>query len=76
MHDRYHKRYDSSYKENVKSIIWKDSVKNTHILEKKNINLIHGITRFKVLKQLPDYLHWLYFGWKNRKVIKNNLNNQ
>lgn len=43
-------------------------------LEKKNINLIHGITRFKVLKQLPDYLHWLYFGWKNRKLIKNNLN--
>ncbi len=45
-------------------------------LEKKNVNLIHGITRFKVLKQLPDYLHWLYFGWKNRKIIKNNLNKQ
>jgi glycosyltransferase involved in cell wall biosynthesis len=43
-------------------------------LEKKNINLIHGITRFKVLKQLPEYLHWLYFGWKNRKEIKKNLN--
>jgi dolichol-phosphate mannosyltransferase len=42
-------------------------------LEKKNINLIHGITRFKVLKQLPDYLHWLYFGWKNRKIIKQNI---
>lgn len=45
-------------------------------LEKKNINLIHGITRFKVIKQLPDYLHWLYFGWKNREAIKKNLKKQ
>jgi glycosyltransferase involved in cell wall biosynthesis len=41
-------------------------------LEKKNINLIHGITQFKVLKQLPEYLRWLFFGWKNRKLIKEN----
>ncbi len=42
-------------------------------LEKKNINLIHGLTNFKVLKQLPTYFHWLYQGWKNRKLIKSHL---
>ena len=42
-------------------------------LEKKNINLIHGLTNFKVLKQLPTYFHWLYQGWKNRKLIKSYL---
>jgi glycosyltransferase involved in cell wall biosynthesis len=42
-------------------------------LEKKNINLIHGLTNFKVLKQLPTYFRWLYLGWKNRKVIKSHI---
>jgi dolichol-phosphate mannosyltransferase len=41
-------------------------------LERKNINLIHGITNFKILKQLPTYLKWLYWGWKNRRLIKSN----
>jgi|Deesub1362A_J573_1020465.scaffolds.fasta_scaffold01197_7 hypothetical protein len=41
-------------------------------LQRKNINLIHGITNFKILKQLPTYLQWLYLGWKNRKLIRNN----
>lgn len=42
-------------------------------LEKKNITLVHGLTNFKVLKQLPTYFHWLFLGWKNRKVIKSHL---
>lgn len=41
-------------------------------LEKKNVNLIHGLTNFRVFKQLPEYFRWLYLGWKNRKVIKKN----
>jgi glycosyltransferase involved in cell wall biosynthesis len=42
-------------------------------LEKKNITLVHGLTNFKVLKQLPTYFRWLYLGWKNRKAIKYNI---
>ncbi len=42
-------------------------------LEKKNITLVHGLTNFKVLKQLPTYFHWLYLGWKNRKLIRSHL---
>jgi len=42
-------------------------------LEKKNITLVHGLTNFKVLKQLPTYFEWLYLGWKNRKLIKSHL---
>ena len=42
-------------------------------LEKKNITLVHGLTNFKVLKQLPTYFQWLYLGWKNRKIIKSHL---
>ncbi len=45
-------------------------------LEKKNINLIHGLTNFRVLKQLPTYFQWLFLGWKNRKLIKSHLNNK
>jgi glycosyltransferase involved in cell wall biosynthesis len=43
-------------------------------LEKKNINLIHGITNFKVFRQLPEYFRWMYLGVKNRKSIKENFN--
>jgi glycosyltransferase involved in cell wall biosynthesis len=43
-------------------------------LERKNINLIHGITNFRVFKQLPEYVRWLYIGWKNRKLIKGTIN--
>jgi glycosyltransferase involved in cell wall biosynthesis len=45
-------------------------------LEKKNITLVHGLTNFKVLKQLPTYFHWLFVGWKNRKIIKSNMINK
>jgi len=41
-------------------------------LEKKNINLIHGITNFRVFKQLPDYFHWLLYGFKKRRLIREN----
>lgn len=44
-------------------------------LESKNINLIHGLSKFRTLKQLPEYFRWLYLGWKNRKLIKSHLNN-
>lgn len=43
-------------------------------LESKNVNLIHGLTNFRVFKQLPEYFRWLYLGWKNRKLIKSHLN--
>jgi glycosyltransferase involved in cell wall biosynthesis len=39
-------------------------------LEKKNLNLMHGITRFHVRTQLPEYLRWLIWGFRNRKIIK------
>ena len=42
-------------------------------LERKNINLIHGLSNFKVLKQLPTYFRWLHLGWKNRRIIKSHL---
>jgi len=45
-------------------------------LEKKNITLVHGLTNFKVLKQLPTYFQWLYLGWKNRKLIKSHQHKQ
>jgi glycosyltransferase involved in cell wall biosynthesis len=45
-------------------------------LESKNINLIHGLTKFKVLRQLPEYFRWLFLGWKNRKLIKYHLNKE
>lgn len=42
-------------------------------LEKKNITLVHGLTNFKVLKQLPTYFQWLFLGWKNRRKIQSHL---
>jgi len=42
-------------------------------LERKNVNLIHGLTNFKVFKQLPEYFRWLYLGWNNRKIIRSYL---
>jgi len=38
----------------------------------QNVNLIHGISNFKVFKHLDQYVKWLYFGFKNRKIIKRN----
>ncbi|MEM3000953.1 MAG: glycosyltransferase family 2 protein [Candidatus Nitrosocaldus sp.] len=44
-------------------------------LEKRNVNLIHGVTNFRVFRQLSEYFRWLYLGWKNRKVIRLNSQN-
>lgn len=38
----------------------------------ENTNFIEGISNFKVFKQLNQYLKWLYFGYKNRKIIREN----
>lgn len=37
-----------------------------------NVNLIHGISNFRVFKHLDQYVKWLWLGIKNRKIIKNN----
>ena len=41
----------------------------------ENTNIINGITNFKVFGQLNSYLKWLYLGFRNRKIIKNNYKN-
>jgi glycosyltransferase involved in cell wall biosynthesis len=42
-------------------------------LERKNVNLIHGITRFAVFRQLPTYFKWLFLGWRKRNLIKTSV---
>jgi len=39
-------------------------------LEEKNINLIHGLTRFSILKQFPEYIRWVSYGFRNRRAIR------
>lgn len=41
-------------------------------LEKKNMNLLHGISHFSVKTQLPEYIRWFIYGFQNRKKIKKN----
>ena len=41
-------------------------------LEKKNLSLMHGVTRFNVKTQLPEYLRWFLWGIRHRKTIRNN----
>jgi glycosyltransferase involved in cell wall biosynthesis len=38
----------------------------------QNINLILGISNFKVFKHLDQYFKWLLYGFKHRKIIKKN----
>ena len=38
----------------------------------QNVNLIYGISNFRVFTHLDQYLKWLFYGFKNRKIIKNN----
>lgn len=38
----------------------------------ENVNLIHGVTNFKVLKYLRHYFRWLMIGFQNREIIKKN----
>lgn len=36
----------------------------------QNVNMIHGVTNFRVFGQLDQYLKWLWVGIKNRKRIR------
>ncbi len=38
----------------------------------QNANLILGISNFRVFKQLDEYIKWLLYGFKHRKIIKKN----
>lgn len=40
----------------------------------KNTNLIHGLSNFKIYRQLSEYLKWLVLGFHNRKLIKSKSN--
>ncbi|TKS58507.1 MAG: glycosyl transferase family 2 [Nitrospira sp.] len=42
------------------------------VLSPHNINLIRGLSRFKVVKFLPHYLKWVMYGIRNRDAIFNN----
>ncbi|MBC8550696.1 MAG: glycosyltransferase family 2 protein [Nitrospira sp.] len=39
-------------------------------LQRKNVNLIHGITNFSIFKQSGEYFRWLYLGFQMRRTIK------
>jgi glycosyltransferase involved in cell wall biosynthesis len=45
-------------------------------LERKNMNLLHGISHFSVKRQLSEYIRWFVYGFRNRKIIKENLKNR
>lgn len=36
----------------------------------QNVNLIHGVTTFRVFRQLDQYFKWLWIGFLNRKAIR------
>lgn len=38
----------------------------------QNVNLILGISNFKVFKHLDQYIKWLWYGFRHRKIIKKN----
>lgn len=40
-------------------------------LERKNLNLMYGVSHFRVLGYLPEYLSWLVHGIRNRQRIRN-----
>jgi len=42
------------------------------ILNPYNINLIRGVSNFKVFKYLPHYIKWVLYGMRNRKKNFNN----
>ena len=42
-------------------------------LERKNLNLMYGVSHFRVLRYLPEYLRWLIHGLRNRHKIRNSL---
>jgi len=44
-------------------------------LEEKNMNLLHGISHFSVKTQLPEYIRWFIYGFRNRKIMAQNLKN-
>lgn len=42
------------------------------ILSPYNINLIQGLSNFKVFRFLPYYFRWVFYGMRHRKLIINN----
>lgn len=42
----------------------------------ENTNIIRGVSNFKVFKQLDQYIKWLFYGFKNRRLIINNYANK
>jgi dolichol-phosphate mannosyltransferase len=60
----------------VTELAVKSAIKGYRITEieflPQNVNMIHGISNFKVFKHLDQYVKWLWYGFKNRKVIKKN----
>jgi len=42
------------------------------VLTPLNINLIQGLSNFKVFKFLPHYFKWVLFGLRNRRKISEN----
>lgn len=42
------------------------------VLSPYNINLIRGLSRFKVIKYLPHYLKWVVYGIRHQEAIFNN----
>jgi len=60
----------------VTELTVKSAVKGFRITEieflPQNVNMIHGISNFKVFKHLDQYAKWLWYGFRHRKIIRRN----
>lgn len=41
----------------------------------ENTNIITGVSNFRVFGQLDQYIKWLFYGWKNKSIIKKYYSN-